>query len=195
MLKRIVAIIAIFVCTAVAWGILGSTIFYRTYNAESGLAGRVASTWGAAQGQASPAIAYEWPEEKTVEVEEKGKKITRTERQIHSEAVRIDASRVAAAFHIDYRQKGLLWFSTYKVDFEGAYSFQNPTPREEEFVIQLPFPAQQAVYDNVQLLLDDKPLTVTFRGSQALARTRLAAGAKSVLQATYRSQGLDSWRY
>src|SRR5882762_11219985 len=102
-----VAIIAIFVCTAVAWAILGSTIFYRTYNAESGLAGRVASTWGAAQGQASPAIAYEWPEEKTVEVEEKGKKIMRTERQIHSEAVRIDASRVAAAFHIDYRQKGL----------------------------------------------------------------------------------------
>src|SRR6266851_923774 len=174
MLKRIVAIVAIFVCTAVAWAILGSTIFYRTYNAESGLAGRVASTWGAPQGQAPPAIAYEWPEEKTVEVEEKGKKITRTERQIHSEAVKIDASRVAAAFHIDYRQKGLLWFSTYKVDFDGAYTFQNPSFREEEFVFRLPFPAQQAVYDNVQLLLDDKPLALTFSGSQAMARTRLA---------------------
>jgi len=76
--------------------------------------------------------------------------------------VKIDASRVAASLHIDYRQKGLLWFSTYKVDFDGAYTFQNPTAREEEFVIQLPFPAQQAVYDNVQLLLDDKPLAVTF---------------------------------
>src|SRR6266850_1856150 len=167
MLKRIIAIVAIFVCTAVAWAILGSTIFYRTYNAESGLSGRVASTWGAPQGQAPPAIAYEWPEEKTVEVEEKGRKITRTERQIHSEVVKIDASRVAAAFHIDYRQKGLLWFSTYKVDFDGAYTFQNPTSREEEFVFRLPFPAQQAVYDNVQLLLDDKPLTLTFSGSQA----------------------------
>jgi hypothetical protein len=97
--------------------------------------------------------------------------------------------------HIDYRQKGLLWFSTYKVDFDGAYTFQNPTSRGEEFVIQLPFPAQQAVYDNVQLLLDDKPLAVTFSGSQAVARTRLAAGAKSVLHVAYRSQGLDSWRY
>jgi len=56
-------------------------------------------------------------------------------------------------------------------------------------------PAQQAVYDNVQLLLDDKPLAVTFSGSQAVARTRLAAGAKSVLHAAYRSQGLDNWRY
>ncbi len=146
MLKKIVAIIAIFVCTAVAWAILGSTIFYRTY-------------------------------------------------KTHSEAVKIDASRVAATLHIDYRQKGLLWFSTYKVDFHGAYTFQNPTAREEEFVFQLPFPAQQAVYDNVQLLLDDKPLAVMFSGSQAVARARLAAGAKSVLHAAYRSQGLDSWRY
>jgi inner membrane protein involved in colicin E2 resistance len=195
MLKRIVAIMVIFVCTAVAWAILGSTIFYRTYNAESGLSGRVASTWGAPQGQAPPSIAREWQEQKTVEVEEKGKKTTRTESYLRSEPVKIDASHVAATLHIDYRQKGLLWFSTYKVDFDGAYTFQNPTAREEEFVIQLPFPAQQAVYDNVQLLLDDKPLTVTFSGSQALARARLAAGAKSVLHAAYRSQGLDSWRY
>ena len=195
MFKRIAAIVFIFGCTAVAWAILGSTIFYRTYNAESGLSGRVASTWGAAQAQAPPAIAREWKEEKTVEVEEKGKKTTRTERQTHSEAVKIDASRVAAALHIDYRQKGLLWFSTYTVDFDGAYTFQNPMPREEEFVIQLPFPAQQAAYDNVQLLLDDKPLAVTFSGSQAVARTRIAAGAQSVLHAAYRSQGLDSWRY
>jgi inner membrane protein involved in colicin E2 resistance len=195
MLKRIGAIIAIFVCTAVAWAILGSTIFYRTYNAESGLSGRVASTWGVPQGQAPPAIAREWREEKTVEVEEKGKKTTRKESYLRSEPVKIDASRVAATLHIDYRQKGLLWFSTYKVDFDGAYTFQNSTAREEEFVIQLPFPAQQAVYDNVQLLLDDKPLAVTFSGSQALARTRLAAGAQSVLHAAYGSQGLDSWRY
>src|SRR5438132_2582446 len=195
MFKRIAAIAFIFGCTAVAWVILGSTIFYRTYNAESGLSGRVASMWGAPQAQAPPAIAREWTEEKTVEVEEKGKKTTRTKKQTHSEAVKIDASRVAAALHIDYRQKGLLWFSTYTVDFDGAYAFQNPTPREEEFVIQLPFPAQQAVYDNVQLLLDDKPLAVTFSGSQAVPRTRLAASAKSVLNAAYRSEGLDSWRY
>src|SRR5260370_14803836 len=193
MFKRIVAISAIFVCAAVAWAILASTMFYMTYNAESGRSGRVASTWGAPQGQAPPAIAREWREEKTVEVEEKGKKTTRTERQTHSEAVKIDASRVAATLHIDYRQKGLLWFSTYKVDFDGAYTFQNPTSREEGFVIQLPFPAQQAVYDNVQLLLDDKPLAVMFSGSQAVARTPIAARPKAVPHAAYSPPGSDNW--
>src|SRR5947208_16546203 len=195
MFKRIAAIAFIFGCTAVGWAMLGSTIFYRTYNAESGLSGRVASTWGAPQAQVPPAIAREWKEEKTVEMEEKGKKTTRKESYLRSEPVKIDGSQVGATLHSDDREKGLLWFSTYTVDFNGAYTFQNPTPREEEFVLQLPFPAQQAVYDNVQLALDDKPLAVTFSGSQALARTRLAAGAKSVLHAAYRSQGLDSWRY
>ncbi len=79
MFKRIAATTAIFVCTAVAWAILGSTIFYRTYNAESGLSGRVASTWGAPQAQGPPAITREWQEEKTVETEENGKKTTRKE--------------------------------------------------------------------------------------------------------------------
>ena len=195
MFKRIAAIILIFVCTAIAWAILGSTIFYRTYNAESGLSGRVASTWGAPQEQAPPAITREWQEEKTVVVEENGKKTTKSESYRRSEPVKIDGSRITAALHVDYRQKGLLWFSTYKVDFDSSYAFQNPKSSEEEFAIALPLPAQQAVYDNVELRLDDKPLALTFSGSQATARTRLAPGAKAMLRAEYRSQGLDSWRY
>ena len=167
MFKRFAAITAIFVCATAAWAVLGSTIFYRTYNAESGLSGRVASTWGAPQEQVPPTIRREWWEEKTVEVEEKGKKTTKKENYLRSEPAKIEGSRITAALHVDYRQKGLLWFSTYKVDFEGAYAFQNPRPSEEEFAIALPFPAQQAVYDSVQLRLDDKPLPLTFSGWQA----------------------------
>src|SRR5256885_6110404 len=103
MFKRIAAIAFIFGCTAVAWAILGSTIFYRTYNAESGLSGRVASTWGAPQAQAPPAIARAWQAEKTVEAVEQGKKTTRkvTGRLI-SQPVKIAASRAAAALYIAY---------------------------------------------------------------------------------------------
>src|ERR1700730_10622257 len=112
MFKRISAIIAIFACTALAWAILGSTIFYRTYNAESGLTGRVASTWGAQHDQAPPGIAREWVEGKTVEVEEQGKKTTRTEWQTHSEAVKIDARRMKRTEHNDNAPKGQNGFST-----------------------------------------------------------------------------------
>lgn len=195
MFKRIAAIGLIFVCTATAWAILGSSIFVRTSDAESGLSGRVASTWGAPQEQAPPAITREWQEVKTIEDEYNGKKRTRKESFQRSDPVRIDGSRITAALHVDYRQKGLLWFSTYKVDFDGAYTFENPKASEQEFAIALPLPAQQAVYDNVELKADDVALPLTFSGSQVLARVRLAGGAKTVLRAEYRSQGLDSWRY
>src|SRR5215472_10974702 len=135
MLKRIAAITAIFVCTAIAWAILGSTIFYRTYSAQSGLSGRVASTWGAPQEQAPPRITREWWEVKTVEEERQGKKTTHQETLLRTEPVKIDGSRITATLHVDYRQKGLLWFSTYKVDFDGAYAFENPKESEEEFAI------------------------------------------------------------
>jgi inner membrane protein involved in colicin E2 resistance len=195
MFKRIAVIGFIFVCTAIAWAILGTSIFVRTNEAQSGLSGRVASTWGAPQEQAPPAVTREWQEEKTVQVDENGKKTTRKDTCQHSEPVKIDGSRITAALHVDYRQKGLLWFSTYKVDFDGSYTFQNPKRSEEEFAIALPLPAQQAVYDNVELKVDDTPLPLLFSGSQVLARVRLAGGAKAVLRAEYRSQGLDSWRY
>ena len=44
MWKRIAAIGFIFVCTAIAWGILASTIFYRTYSSDSDLRSKVASS-------------------------------------------------------------------------------------------------------------------------------------------------------
>ena len=195
MFKRLAAILVIFAASAVAWAILGSTIFYRTYDAQSGLSGRVASTWGAPQDQAPPSITRQWPEEKTVEIEEKGKKTTRADVVLRSESVKIDASHISANLHVDYRQKGLLWFSTYKVDFDGSYSFQSSAERESDFLFQLPFPARQAAYDNVQLLLNDKPLPLTFNGAHVIAHARLAPGEKSILHAAYRSHGLDSWRY
>jgi hypothetical protein len=56
--KRIAAIGFIFFCTAIAWAILASTIFYRTYSSDSQLRGKVASSWGAPQEQAPPTATY-----------------------------------------------------------------------------------------------------------------------------------------
>src|SRR5262245_52283879 len=59
MVKRIAAIIFIFGCTAVAWAILGATIFQRTYDSDSSSASRVVSTWGAPQNQLPPTATVE----------------------------------------------------------------------------------------------------------------------------------------
>ncbi len=195
MAKRIAAILFIFLCSTIAWVILGSTIFYRTYQAGSTLSGRVASTWGAPHEQRPPTIAYEREETRTIEVEEKGQKIRRTEKYMVEMPVGLESSRITADFHIDYRQKGLLWFSTYKVGFDGTYGFQNPTAEEQTFVFRLPFPAKQAVYDSIELTADDKPVAVTIGDEGVTARAQVGGGKSAVLRARYQSQGLDTWEY
>src|SRR5262245_56614670 len=154
MVKRIMAIIAIFVCTCVAWMILGTSIFLRTQSAGNLLSRRVASAWGSAQEQHPPMVSYLRPEHRLVEVEEDGKKVKKDTTVQVTMNVPLDASQIRADFQIDYRQKGLLWFSAYRVGFTGAYNMTNPTDREQNFTITLPLPAQQAVYDNVEISLD-----------------------------------------
>ena len=195
MVKRIMAIIAIFACTCVAWMVLGTSIFLRTESTGSQLSGRVASTWGTAQEQHPPAVSYLTQETKTVEVEENGKKIKKTEIRAVTSWVPLDSSQIVADFHIDYRQKGLLWFSTYRVAFAGNYKFQNPTAEERTFTIRLPLPAKQAVYDGVEITLDEKPLSLDFGGTEVTAHGRVGPNAAGTVRAAYRSQGQDNWNY
>src|SRR3981081_3768731 len=75
MIKRIAAIAFIFLCTAFAWGVLGTTIFQRTYSSDSSSEVRVASTWGAPQNQLPPVAAYNEMVPKKEVSTENGKKI------------------------------------------------------------------------------------------------------------------------
>jgi len=195
MLKRILAIIAIFACTCVAWMILGTSIYLRTESAGSELSSRVASTWGTAQEQHPPVASYVTKVTKTVETEENGKKIKKTETRDVTNAVPLGSSQIVADLHIDYRQKGLLWFSTYRVGFAGNYTFRNPTGQEETFTIRLPLPSKQAVYDGMEISLDGQVLPLDFGGAEAIARGALKADATGVVRIAYRSQGQDNWIY
>ena len=187
MVRQIAAIVVILICTSVAWVILGTTIFARTYDVGSNLSSRVESTWGAPEDQAPPVVGYQRQESKTVETEENGKKMRRAEVQLTRVPVALDGSRINADFHIDYRQKGLLWFSTYVVNFSGQYDFHNPSAADENFVLQLPLPAKAAVYDNIEFVLDEKPLQVEFQrvaghgaGSNSSEGGRRVAGGLQV---------------
>ena len=195
MIKRIAAIIFIFVCTCVAWMILGTSIFYRTENSGANLKGRVASTWGTAQEQRPPSVNYFMSQQKTVEVEENGKKFQRVQSTDVPIYVPLDSSRIAANFHIDYRQKGLLWFSTYRVEFEGSYTFRNTSGVDKAFTIRMPLPAKQAVYDGVEISLNGAALPLDFGGSEVTAHGQVAANAEGLVKTAYRSQGLDQWSY
>lgn len=195
MTRRIVAIVLIFICSTVAWMVLGATIFARTYDTDSRLRGRVASNWGAAQEQGAPSAEARWKEIKRVmSPGDDGKPVFRNVEQESSEALPLERTRAKVDLALEHRQKGLLWYSTYVVHFDGDYTFRNTT-RKDSVTITLAFPGKDAIYDDVKFLVDGAPVTTRTGESSMSADLRVQPGATVRLQVGYRSQGLERWSY
>jgi inner membrane protein involved in colicin E2 resistance len=196
MVKRIVAIGFIVVCTSIAWAILGSTIFYRTYSPDAQqLKARVASSWGTSQEQAPPTAGYEVVSHKQVPGTKDGVPIVREVEERKCNLLPIEKSRVKVALWLDYRRKGLLWYSSYLVDFSGAYEFSNPSDQPQQVTFRMKLPAEQAVYDNLTFAVNDVPLTVSNEKNEAVATATVASKETAALKIGYHSQGLDNWNY
>jgi inner membrane protein involved in colicin E2 resistance len=192
MVKRIGALVFIFVCTSIAWAILGSTILERTYSPLSGeLKSRVAASWGTAQKQTPPKASYQHEVIQVLEDKKGPKKI----KKIETVPLALDASKIDVVLDLTHRQKGLLWYNTYAVAFRGDYSFNNSSSQDQDVKFCLSFPSQQAVYDDLTMSVDNHPLSVKYAGTGASGTVRVAAGKTAVLHTGYRSQGLDDWRY
>ena len=212
MAKRIVAIAFIFVCTSIAWLILGSTIFSRTRGSDQHLRDRVGSTWGTSQAQQAPVAYTERTETRTVAGSDQSIPLpvrrraplepqpAPTSTASRTETVRIrvplplDQTRAAVSFLLDYRQKGLLWYSTYAVSFDGAFKFRNTTP-SDSVVFEFPLPAAQAVYDDLRVTLNGVPAAYEIKDQALLTTARLPTGDSATLAVAYKSQGLNDWRY
>lgn len=195
MAKRIAAIIFIFVCTSICWAILGSTIFVRTYEADSTLKGSVVSTWGAPQQQSPPSADYLENYNRVEESLVDGKKVKITKVESRTITIPLDATEIQVSLALEHRQKGLLWYSTYKVDFLGDYSFRNDSGCDRPVTFRFSFPAERAIYDGLQFSVNGAPVSFVTSGTQAIATTPVPHGEVARFRVQYRSQGLDRWRY
>ena len=195
MIKRIAAITFIFICTAIAWGILGATIFDRTYNSGSSAEGRVASTWGAPQNQSPPTASFDEVIQKKEVSIENGHKIETVTQDKVTTPLTLEGSHINIDLNLEHRQKGLLWYSTYKVAFDGAYSFHNTSNKDEAVSFHLNFPTDQAIYDDLVFTVDDAPIRLTNEKNSASGIAQVAGGKTATLKIGYKSQGLNDWRY
>jgi inner membrane protein involved in colicin E2 resistance len=193
--RRIIAIIFIFVCTSIAWAVLGGTIFTRTYDSDSASGGRVASTWGSAQNQGPPAALFTEYIPKTEESTDNGRKIVRKFNERVDVPLPLESSHINVDLNLEHRQKGLLWYSTYKVGFDGLYGFRNPSDKEQQVTFVFNFPSQQAIYDDLIFAVNDVPIQTTNEKNSASGVIKVAANTVATLKVAYRSQGLNEWRY
>jgi Inner membrane protein CreD len=192
--KHILAIIAIFLCSTAAWAILGTTIMARTYRADSGLQSRVASIWGAPQEQ-KPPVATSWAVvKKKSETIVDGKKFETVNDETVTSQLPLQSSRVRAGFDLEQRQKGLLWFATYRIAYSGSYVFRNDSG-SENITLRLMFPVADAIYDDLVFRVDGRPVPTSAANGAVTAAARVPVNANVRVDVGYRSQGLDTWHY
>jgi len=169
------AIAIIFLGASVAWIFLSDSMMRRTNESNDNLRTGVISTWGAPQVQKPPLVVR-----------------TGTLAPARIEPAR---SRVDVSLNIDYRQKGLLWYSTYVVDFAGSYLYRNDSPQRQNVDIRMNFPAQHAVYDGFVMQLNGQAVPFVSDQSGASVTADLAPGESASLRVAYRSRGMDNWMY
>jgi hypothetical protein len=199
--NRVVAILFIYACTAIAWFTLGGTLITRTGQFDARLEREVEQLWGGRHVQLAPAasVAREIESiEDVVERNDKGETIKRQVRKTHIEraAAPLTQSRIDVKIDLDQRRKGLLWYDTYGVRFQSRYRVRNPDPVERPLIVSFAFPSRDAIYDDFVFRVDghDAPPADDL-SKTLLASTTLPANGECEVEIRYRSRGLGDWTY
>lgn len=164
MLKHITALAFIFAATTGAWFFLGATVDHRTHQSGAELRNRVASVWGAPHTQTPPRLAGAPPA----------------------------SSRIQVKLDLEPRQKGLLWFNTYAVDFQSEYAFARPA--NGRLFYEFPLPVARATYDNAKILVDGAEVAYESVNGVLVAQVESTQPLIRIIT-RYRSKGQESWQY
>ena len=204
--KRLVAIILIYIGTVIAWMILAGTTSYRSDTSSTKL-GRgvdgeyaggmkratVEELWGSPHTQPAPTVSTSHIEKRKT-TNAKGKTVV--ESYTVTDLVPLTSTRLAVDLKWVPRQKGLVWFSTYKVTFSGDYSFKNEFKDQRDFKFKIGLPDSNAAYDNVLLFVNNKRVYPGADLANGLvAHATLKPSETALVKISYGSFGMDSWQY
>jgi inner membrane protein involved in colicin E2 resistance len=191
---RVFAVIGIFIATAIGWMILGVSLMQRSKHFDDVLTGKVVELWGSEHVQRSPSyVYYSYHKEKRVN-DETGKVFYVDVEKTHWYDP--EESTIDVDFDLDYRRKGLLWFSTYKVGFDGKYIFKNYGELPLNGFCEFEFPASGAIYDNFRIFINGEEYDTQGKMANFLSVPVYLKPQEEVEMAiTYTSQGLNNWSY
>ena len=200
-MKRFVAIGFIWLGCVLAWVILGSTIVFRSEDTSVSRSEEVHLLWGQPMQQQPPSGIYiekskvrEW---RSVTGSNGTPIQTEVEREVDTEVpIRLDASDIKAKLALEHRRKGLLWFPTYTVDFDGTFAFVNNTSERRSVTLRFPLASANNIYDGFRVAdADGKPIEVEIQGSTAAWAESFEPGQRKSYAIAYRSRGTSTWHY
>jgi hypothetical protein len=174
MTRRIVAIFIILFGATIAWSILGGTLLVRTSASDDAQTQQIGTLWGPEQSQCAPEFSSTF----------KGS----------TQPLPIYSSRISVVLDLEPRRKGLLWYDTYGVGYSGSYGVVNSS-RGNWMKFSMNLPADGAVYDDLNVRVNGRPVASSTSGSVIQTAFLLPPGRASEVTVAYRSQGVSRWSY
>jgi len=176
---KLLAVGFIIVSTSIAWALLGAALVFRTGAAGIALNNAVETGWGGPLMQAHPYAWYDSP------TGQNGRK-----------TISPESSQVTVHLLSDPKQKGLLWFRTYEIDFAGVYEIANPTPIEQTIYVAFQLPRTSAGCHVVSFVLGDRTDIVNPSENGVLSNAVIVpAGKSQTLKVAFKTRGMDQWSY
>ena len=179
-LTHLATIAVIFVCTTIAWWLLGGVITQRTAQVGYQTGDDVSGRWGPQLMQKHPGARY-----------------TSSSGSI----VVLQPSKSEVKVQLVYQpvKMGLLWHRTYSVKFEGAYSFTNSTAITQTLNVGFDLPAGKTLLDKIRFTLGEG---ASMRRSMAAPQegvisdsVQLAPGESISISVSYECRGMNFWGY
>ena len=173
--KRIIAIVVIFLLGVAGWVVLGEANWMRSVQMNQSLSASVQSLWGSPILQAAPGVSVKVPGTDRI------RPITPSRNQVDVNIV------------LEQRRKGLLWYPTYTVDFVGRYEITNEARIAQDIRFDFTLPSRHATYENVSLKIGDHVESVNPSSGYGLQRIiPLQPGSSEVVEVSYATRGLES---
>lgn len=173
----------IFIPLFLGWLLLAGRLEYRTYGAMSKQLNSVRQIWGGNLAQPMPSVRYK----------RFGSDVSSLSKgEIHS-------SNIAVTLKMDYRKKGLVYYTGYNAEFTGKYKIQNPETENIYLSFIFPYPTRQGegVLQNVKLLVNGKEDIEDTEYQPNLTLWTGVLGPTESLEITvqYDARGLDKFEY
>jgi Inner membrane protein CreD len=173
----------------------------RSKGQSGALRGQVTDLWGSPQSQAAPRFTFQWTTEKlevrSEIVHGEVKEIRERVEQVHTREMSPASTAITADLTLDQRLKGLMWYSLYDVDFDGAWSYTHNEDIPGTLLLGFTFPQENGLYDDFRFVVDGKDMARTLRPEYGQVSVSLPVqpGQTVALEIGYESRGMDEWRY
>ena len=170
-IKRLVAIVIIFIITCIGWGILGSATWLRTDYFSGIMEDKIEGLYGKPIKQLAPALLLD------------------------GTAVIPEKNNIKVILKKDYRKKGLFWQSLFECNFNGQWEVINDSSETKTYDFHFTFPDPTGTYSEIIYLINDKKIRDYTINKGLISKITLETGQKVTFAVNYKTRGLNTFLY